>query len=139
MHTVTPTTKKMQNNNDKTARVVPWFVRPSHNIFPSGSEEELANRLKSLFDESGIEYTYTNYMFQFYNDSAIMTIYRNEGPYARTRDKHMDNSIALPADKPHFVVELDDRTRKYSSIFLHILENYEAETAAPFVLEEDIL
>ena len=132
----TPMTTTMQNNFYKTANAVPWFVLPSHNIFPSESEHELVNRLKRLFDESGIVYTYTHFMFQFYNDSAILTIYRNEGEYTRTRDKHMDNSIAIPDDKLNFVIELDDRTRKYSSIFVHILENYEAETAALFVLEE---
>jgi hypothetical protein len=126
----------MNDNFDKSARMVPWFIRPSHNILPCISEYELVNRLKKLFDESGIKYTYSNYMFQFYNDSAILTIYRNEGPYTRKRDKYADNSIELPDDTLNFVIELDDRTRKYVSIFVHILENYEAETAAPFILEE---
>jgi hypothetical protein len=119
------------------ASIVPKYIKPTCEILPGHSETTVVDRIKEIFDQAGIEYTYSNYAFKIDRDHLIqLNVYRNEGEHIRTRSKYATNTIPLPEGELNFVVELDDLTRIHRGILDHIVKNYTAETISKFCIDD---
>jgi hypothetical protein len=117
------------------ANVVSRYLR-SFEIFPGDSETDVVERIKHIFDQGGISYTYSYYTFRINGDPAIqVNVLRNEGPHIRTRYPYSLNTIPLPEDKVSYIVELEDLSRKYGGVLQYLVKNYTAESISKFSLD----
>ena len=123
--------------NMTTAPEAPWVVL-KHDVFSATSEMEVLERVLVLLDNTGIPYSYSNFIIHIGTASRACTIeiYRNKGKYAKTRSPtSITTSIILP-DTDTFIVAQWDTTRYFGPLFRHIIENYSVEDIPSFTHED---
>lgn len=108
----------------------------SFDILPGHSETAVVDRIREILDKAGLTYSYAHYSFQIKNYCIKLNVYRNEGPYIRTRMWEDATSIPLPEGELNFVVELEDLSRRYIGILRYIVDNYRAETISPLCMDD---
>jgi hypothetical protein len=129
--------EEAKSNKWTTAPEAPMVVI-TYNVFSGTSEMEVLERVLVLLDQTGIPYSYSNFIIHIGTARMCCTIeiYRNKGTNAKT---HVPNSLTtstiLP-DTDTFIIALWDRTRYFSLLFRYIIQNYSVENITQFTYED---